>query len=145
MISPVILLDTNVFTAQLRIRSPLLQLYKPHLAGARIAVTTQTVAEARYGALRAGWGSARRDDLERLIHRAGVLPIDDETVWSFARLRVSCEQAGHPLHQKDHMGDLWIAAAALRWELPLVAHDRVFLGCPGLVLRTAVEAAENEY
>ncbi len=139
----VVLLDTNVFTAQLSRRSPLVGIYAQHLVGARIVVTPQTVAEARYGALRAGWGSPRLTDLERLIHRAGVLPVDDETVWSFARLRADCHRVGHPLHQKEHMGDLWIAAAALRWDLPLVAHDRVFVGCPGLTLRSELEATTD--
>lgn len=43
---------------------------------------------------------------------------------------------GHPLHQKHHLGDLWIAATAMRWQLPLVAHDAVFLDCPDLQLLT---------
>ena len=94
--------------------------------------------------LRAGWGSPRLEHLERLIHRAGVLPLDDETVWAFVRLRVDCLRVGHPLHQKEHMGDLWIAAAALRWDLPLVAHDGVFLGCPGLTLRTELTRTAGE-
>lgn len=38
--------------------------------------------------------------------------------------------------QTHHNADLWIAAAALRWSIPLVAHDAVFIGCPGLDLRT---------
>jgi predicted nucleic acid-binding protein len=143
-VSPaVVLLDTNVFTAQLSRRSPLVGMYAQHLVGSRIVVTPQSVAEARYGALRAGWGSLRLAELERLIHRAGVLPVDDDTVWSFARLRAECHRVGHPLHQKEHMGDLWIAAAALRWDLPLVAHDRVFLRCPGLTLRSELEAATD--
>jgi predicted nucleic acid-binding protein len=44
--------------------------------------------------------------------------------------------SGHALHQAVHNADLWIAAAAIRWQLPLVAHDAVFIGCPGLDLRT---------
>jgi predicted nucleic acid-binding protein len=47
-----------------------------------------------------------------------------------------CRKIGHPLHQKQHVGDLWIAATAIRWNLPLVAHDAVFVGCPQLDLCT---------
>jgi predicted nucleic acid-binding protein len=43
---------------------------------------------------------------------------------------------GHALHQGNHNADLWIAAAAIRWDLPLAAHDAVFIDCPGLDLRT---------
>ncbi|NED96031.1 type II toxin-antitoxin system VapC family toxin [Phytoactinopolyspora alkaliphila] len=134
-----VLLDTNVFTAWLRPQSPLLRLYGRHVYGRRIAVAQQTVAEARYGAIAAGWGDKRREQLERLIRRSRPLPVDDETVWSYARLRAECRRLGHPLHQKGHLGDLWIAATAIRWDVPLVAHDAIFLGCPGVELRTELQ------
>jgi len=74
----VVLLDTNVFTAQLRHGSPLIGLYASRLRGTSVLVTPQTVGEARYGALRADWGGSRLQELERLISRAGVLPVDDQ-------------------------------------------------------------------
>lgn len=118
-----VLLDTNVFTSWLKPRSPLVQLYGRHVYGHRLAIAQQTVAEARYGAIVAGWGDKRVERMERLIRRSRPLPVDDETVWSCARLRAECRRVGHPLHQKEHAGDLWIAATAIRWQLPLVAHD----------------------
>jgi predicted nucleic acid-binding protein len=134
-----VLVDTNVFTARLRPGSPLLLLYSKHLVGQRLAVAPQTVAEARYGAFVAGWGGPRLAKLDRLIVRARILPVDIETVNTVARLRNDCRIAGHPLHQKHHNGDLWVAATAVRWKIPLVAHDGVFFGCPGLDLRTEIE------
>ena len=65
-----------------------------------------------------------------------VLPADAETVERVAQLRNECRKIGHALNQRHHNADLWIAAAAIRWSLPLVAHDAVFMGCPGLDLRT---------
>ena len=124
--------DTGVLTATLRIGSPLEARYRRHLTGRRLVISTQVVAEVRYGALRAGWGSRRLDDLERLIRSTVVLAPDDLTVTSFARLRLACEQAGHPLHQKIHNGDLWIAATAIRRDLTLISDDAVFDDCPGL-------------
>lgn len=131
-----VLLDTNVFTAWLKPRSTLVHLYGKHVFGRRVAIAQQTVAEARYGAIVAGWGPKRLDALERLVRRASVLPMDDDTTWASARLRSECRSLGHPLHQKQHAADLWIAATALRWNLPLIAHDAVFINCPGLDLRT---------
>ena len=131
-----VLLDTNVFSAWLRPRSSLLPVYGKHVFGQRIAVAQQTVAEVRYGAIAAGWGERRLEAVERLLHRSRVLPVDDETTWAYARLRHQCRTLGHPLHQKQHVGDLWIAATAIRWQLPLVAHDAVFLDCPDLELLT---------
>ncbi|HYU86653.1 MAG TPA: hypothetical protein VEK80_17750 [Kribbellaceae bacterium] len=78
----------------------------------------------------------RLKELERLINQSRVLPTDEDTTWAYAHLRAECRRSGHPLHQKEHVGDLWIAAAAMRWRLPLVAHDAVFADCPRIRLRT---------
>jgi predicted nucleic acid-binding protein len=59
--------DTNVFTAWLRgSRSPLAVQYTKHLVGKQLAVSPQTVAEARYGALKAGWGPRRLREVEQI-------------------------------------------------------------------------------
>jgi predicted nucleic acid-binding protein len=132
-----VIVDTNVFTASLRgNRSPLATPYTKHTVGRRVFVAPQTVAEARYGALIAGWGSRRVGELARSIAGVGVLPVDDETIERVAQLRNDCRAIGHALHQRLHNADLWIAAAAVRWGIPLVAHDAVFVGCPGLDLRS---------
>jgi predicted nucleic acid-binding protein len=55
-----------------------------------------------------------------------------------ANLRVRCAQIGHALGDKLHDGDRWIAAAAMRLRVPLVSHDGVFDGAPGLELITAI-------
>lgn len=131
-----VLLDTNVFTARLREKSPLASLYAKHLFGQRLLVTPQTLAEVRYGALNANWGRIRMGRLAQLTARSRRLPVDPETIEAAAELRHRCRLAGHGLHQRAHNADLWIAAAAIRWGVPLVAHDGVFMDCPGLDLRT---------
>jgi predicted nucleic acid-binding protein len=132
-----VVVDTNVFTAWLRgSGSPLALQYVNHLVGQQVAVSPQTVAEARYGALNAGWGPRRLREVEQMTNRVRVLDVDGETIEAVAQLRNQCRLIGHALHQRLHNADLWIAAAAIRWALPLVAHDGVFIGCPGLDLRT---------
>jgi predicted nucleic acid-binding protein len=133
-----VVVDTNVFTARLRRDSGLASQYAKHLAGEMIAVTPQTVAEARYGALKSGWGPRRITELRVITVDVTVLPVDAETVERVAQLRNECRRIGHALHQRRHNADLWIAAAAVRWSIPLVPHDAVFFGCPGLELRTAL-------
>lgn len=131
-----VLLDTNVFTARLREQSPLASAYAKHLFGQRLLVTPQTVAEARYGALKASWGPVRMRRLSQLTARARLLPVDNDTIDAVAQLCQRCRLAGHGLHQRAHNADLWIAAAGIRWNVPLIAHDAVFIGCPELDLRT---------
>lgn len=41
---------------------------------------------------------------------------------------------GHALHAKDHTGDRWIAATAIRWGLPLLSGDGIYRRAPGLNL-----------
>lgn len=127
-----VLLDTNVFTAWLRPQSPLVPLYGKHVIGRRITVSQQTIAEVRYGAIAAGWRKRQLDGVERLLRRSRVLPVDDQTTWAYARLRHECRTVGHPLQQKQHLGELWIAATAICWQLAIVAHGAVFLDCPNL-------------
>lgn len=137
LIVPSVVVDTNVFTASLGgRRSSLEALYAKHTAGQRIAVAPQTVAEAKYGALVAGWGSRRMGKLQQRISEVATLDVDAETIEKVAELRNQCRLIGHALHQRVDNADLWIAAAAVRWSLPLVAHDAVFIGCPELDLRT---------
>jgi predicted nucleic acid-binding protein len=130
--SSTICVDTGVLTAALRAGSAFEARYRPHVTGRRIVIATQVVAEARFGAIRAGWGERRLEALERLLRSAYVMPPDDLTATAFANLRAACERAGHPLHQKVHNGDLWIAATAVRRGLVLVSDDAVFEGCPDL-------------
>ena len=89
-----VLVDTNVFTARLRERSPLATSYAKHLFGQRIAVAPQTVAEARYGALSAGWGTTRMERLSRLIARARVLPVDIDTIEAVANCETNAGRLG---------------------------------------------------
>jgi predicted nucleic acid-binding protein len=133
-----IAVDTNVFTAQLRRDSDLSRLYARHVVGHLVAVAPQTVAEARYGALKSAWGSRRASELAQIVERVTVLAVHDVLIEEVAQLRNRCRKTGHALHQDTHNADLWIAAAAIRWGLPLAAHDAVFIGCPGLDLRTEI-------
>jgi predicted nucleic acid-binding protein len=125
-----------VFTARLREGSPLAVEYAKHVYGHRVAIAPQTVAEARYGALKAAWGPRRLRELANATDLVRVLPVDLETVETVAEVRNECRLVGHALHQRAHNADLWIAATAILWGIPLVAHDGVFVGCPGLDLRT---------
>lgn len=133
----VVVVDTNVFGASLtRRNAPLVDLYASHLVGRVIVLAARTVAELRYGALLAKWGPSRRAALERRLARAPGRA---------GRRRVGVgggqgpgcrRRIGHAMADDHHANDLWIAATALCYRLPLVAHDGVFRQVPGLDLRT---------
>jgi predicted nucleic acid-binding protein len=133
-----VVIDTGVFGADLVPGSPLTPLYEPLIAGRPAYISFQTVAELRYGALRRGWGEHRMRRLEASIARAEIVWAGPGLVDAYARIRADYEVAGHPLGQRHHDADRWVAAVALRLAIPLVAHDGIFREVPGLVLETAL-------
>ncbi len=135
-----IVIDTGVFAADLVPGSALVPLYEPIIVGRPVFLSFQTVAEIRYGALRRGWGEGRMLRLQAKLDRTQIVWAGPELVETYAKLRVECQIAGHPLGQGHHDGDRWVACAAIRLGVPLVAHDRIFEGVPGLVLETALSA-----
>ena len=107
------------------------------LIGARpIVVSFITVAELRYGALKARWGELRRRALERDLSQLVVVQPDDELVRVCAELRARCEFDGHALGNKIHEADRWIAATALRLGIPLISDDGIYESVERLVVES---------
>lgn len=104
------------------------------MAGHQVFLAGVTVSELRYGALVAQWGEPRRHRLEESIQATTVIPLSDALLGAIAELRYACRLAGHPLHDRTHANDLWIAASALHIGAPLLAADGVFENTPGLTL-----------
>lgn len=102
--------------------------YRRLIARRPVVVSFVTVTELRYGALKAGWGELRRRALERDLARLVVVQPDDRLMQVCAELRARCEDVGHPLGQKVHEADRWIAATAIRLGADLVSDDTVFAG-----------------
>jgi predicted nucleic acid-binding protein len=85
-----ILVDTNVFTGRLRKDRVLDGQYAKHTVGWRVVVAPKTVAEARYGALKASWGQRWLTELSDLIEHVRILPVNLQTVEAVADLRNQC-------------------------------------------------------
>jgi predicted nucleic acid-binding protein len=137
-VGPVVV-DTGVFGADLSESSkPLADLYSTLLDGRNILISFATVAELRYGALRAGWGAKRRNDLEDTIGTAKIVWPGHDLTHAYASLRAECLAVGHGLAEKSNEADRWIAATARFVGIPLVSHDGVFVNTPGLDLLTVL-------
>jgi predicted nucleic acid-binding protein len=104
------------------------------MAGHQVFLASVAVSELRYGALVAGWGEARRGRLEDSIRATTVVPVTDNLLTRVAELRFACRVVGHPLHDRAHAGDLWIAASAIHIGAQLLTADAVFDRTPGLDL-----------
>lgn len=117
--------------------NPLADTYRQLIGNEPVVLAFQTVMEVRFGALGAGWGELRRRRLERRLAEIAIVQPDDQMITICAELRARCRQLGHALSDKLHDGDRWIAATALRLDVPLVSHDQLFRGTPGLRLIAA--------
>jgi predicted nucleic acid-binding protein len=104
------------------------------IADRRVVVSFATVTELRYGSINGRWGELRRRSLERNLRTFIVVQPDDKLMWLCADFRSECERSGHPLGQKIHESDRWIAVTAIAGELDLVSDDKVFRSVPGLSL-----------
>lgn len=118
--------------------NPLADRYRELIGPNPVLLAFQTVMELRYGVLRAEWGELRRRRLERRIADLTVVQPEDRMITVCAELRLRCQLIGHALGGKLHDGDRWIAATAIRLGVPLVSHDGLFKGAPGLELISAV-------
>ena len=136
-ITAAVVVDTSVYGELfLRKSSVIIPQYQEHLRGKRIVLPFMVVAEMRYWS--ADWGSTRRGHLEQKMSEAAKEGLSDDLIAAYVELQRACKASGHPLAQKDHVADRWIAATATHRTLPLVAHDGVFKGTPGLNLITAL-------
>ncbi|MGC4110118.1 MAG: type II toxin-antitoxin system VapC family toxin [Nocardioides sp.] len=119
-----IVADTNVWSEPLRRRPDprVIGWFEEHLS--ELALTTVTVAELLYGALRLDPGR-RRDGLlvaiEALVEEAEerVLPFDMPSARAYASLRASRQRRGRP----GGMEDLMIGAICHAGRVPLATRN----------------------
>lgn len=124
-----VVVDTSVVSLLMRSGSAA-EYYQDSIAGMRAVISFQTLEEAWFGAIKAGWGEARRNGLARHLGRFEVVWPTPEMVRISAHLRTEREQAGRRLG----IADAWVAAAAIMLRCPLVSHDGDFEDIPNLNL-----------
>lgn len=84
-----------------------------------LAISVITLAEARFGYLRANWGASRIAREEARLASFLHVPLDSSILDEWARLRSLSERSGWNVADND----LWIAATASTRGYPLVTCD----------------------
>jgi tRNA(fMet)-specific endonuclease VapC len=126
----VVLLDTNIISFEFR-GDTRLALYKSHLADQIHAISFVTLAEMYMWPLERGFSEDRNAALEKHLQSYVILPFDELLARTWASMRVAMKHAGTGISDAD----AWIAATALRHDLPLITHNRKhFEQVPGLRL-----------
>lgn len=103
-----VLVDTDVFSWLRWERGPW-EAWADLLDGHPFVLSFATVGELRSGALKAGWGARRSDELDRAIKACVVIPANDRVTTQFAALhaRFNGRLKG------GGVNDMWIASCAL--------------------------------
>jgi tRNA(fMet)-specific endonuclease VapC len=127
-----VLLDT-IIVSYLFKRDTRAALYAPHLLERELTVSMMTVAELFQWAAIRNWGKPRVRQLEQLLDRYTILPIDIDLCRHWAEVRATRSKAGLPISPQD----AWIAATARRYTLALVTHNPAdYQQIPGLTIIT---------
>ncbi len=125
-----LLLDTDIVSYVMKNHEHA-ALYEDILASnENLLISVQTEAELLFGALNGGWGPRRMSYLRQVIAKYRTLPIDRDTGAIWANIQARSKAAGKQLSAED----AWIAATAIRFEVPLVAHDKHYIPMDGLTL-----------
>ncbi len=125
-----VLVDTNI-AIYLATGHSLAAVYRPHLEGNVLALSFPSVAELYFTARRARAPARAIEYWRERLPYYTILMSDLETCEIWAEITAECMARGRPRQDND----LWIAATALRHELPLVTHNRRdFADIPRLTL-----------
>jgi tRNA(fMet)-specific endonuclease VapC len=129
------MLDTNICIYAIKHRPPeVLEALRQHEA-AGLGVSSITVAELEFGAVKSG--SARNlAALQQFLEPLEIADFDRVAATTYGRLRAQLEAAGTPIGPLDTQ----IAAQALALGVTLVSNNlREFARVPGLLLANWVE------
>lgn len=130
---PTVLLDTNVVSFLFKGDTRGLA-YLPLLAGHSPLLSFMTVVELFQWAGLRKWGTRRIAALELMLTGYALVPADLEMCRIWGRIRASQASVGRVISAQD----AWIAATALRHNLPVITHNASdYHGIPNLDVRTA--------
>jgi tRNA(fMet)-specific endonuclease VapC len=125
-----LLIDTDIASFILK-GSNYVDPYLPFLTGQELALSFMTVAELFQWAILRQWGDRRFAQLEQYLTNYLIIPTDQPLCQAWAQVRANRQSEGRPISPQD----AWIAATALRYDLPLVTHNsKDFEGIPNLQL-----------
>ncbi|MBW4693235.1 MAG: type II toxin-antitoxin system VapC family toxin [Lyngbya sp. HA4199-MV5] len=128
----VLLVDTDVVSFLFK-QDSRAESYATILQGNQLALSFMTVAEPFQWAAIRKWGESRTSQLERSLTNYLIIPVDVELCRCWGNLRAELQIIGKQISAQD----AWIAATAIRHNLPLVSHNaKDFSGIPALEVRT---------
>ncbi len=96
------------------------ELYKPHLLQVTKFISFMTLAELRRWKFQSNWSEIKNEKFEKLLSDFGVIYADEELCNFWATITNDSFKKGRPIATAD----VWVAAVALIFDIPLVIHNR---------------------
>ena len=121
-----VLLDTNVIIAFFSGESTVSQ----HLTEAEVLVSSTVLGELYYGARKSAHVAANLSRIEQFAAAVQVLSCDAVTAQHYGQIKDRLRTKGRPIPEND----IWIAAVAQQYDLPLATRDDHFKEVGGLRL-----------
>jgi tRNA(fMet)-specific endonuclease VapC len=88
------------------------------------------VGELYYGAYRSSNVKKHLDQVNQFLERCNILAVDVTTSNLYGSIKAALKDKGKPIPEND----IWIAAVATQFELPLFTTDKHFKEIDGLIL-----------
>ena len=134
--SRIILVDTNIISYVFK-KDMRGDLYKSHLENNFPTIAAQTFAELEALPLLNKWSEWRYKQLRHFVENEyTMLEVDKEICLKWAAIKAEMKKTGKTMDA----GDIWIAATALTYGIPLVTHNaKHFVGVSGLTIMTEKE------
>jgi tRNA(fMet)-specific endonuclease VapC len=95
-----------------------------------IYVPLIVVGELYYGAYRSGSAEKHIERIEAFLRNCKLLQVDFTTATTYGNIKAALTMKGKPIPEND----IWIAATAIQYQLPLYTTDKHFSEIEGLSL-----------
>jgi len=119
-----VLFDTSVLVEILRGNETLFAQFSDYA----MFIPSVAVGELYYGAYKSANPAKHEAQIQRLIEKGKLLPVNHHTGRLFGLIRRQLELKSNRIPEND----IWIAAIAVQYELPLVTRDHHFQAVDGL-------------
>ena len=118
-------LDTNIVTAFFKKETVIGEAI---LHAERVYLPITVLGELRFGAHKSSHSEKHLERIAHFLALVELISITQQTADIYGRVKADLETRGRPIPDND----LWIAAAALEYGLPLASRDKHFERVPKL-------------